>query len=218
MAALEVQEALKLIHGMPVAAGSALVFNGVTNQFYTTKLPFRDDCLSHETYPEPIELPIGHAATGRRAVRRRAARRSAGPLTPGPRSRPGRRRSSAPVAAGGTRSSGPARRSRWPRPSARPASEPAGPRSSAPIEEGSPLADRPLADAGHSGLRYRAGRRAAADRLLPPGRRPGEPGDGDAEERRPMATRRRIDGTARAGDPRPIPSRTIPSAARAATG
>ena len=63
MAALEVQEALKLIHGMPVAAGSALVFNGVTNQFYSTKLPFRPDCLSHETYPEPVPLPIGHAAT-----------------------------------------------------------------------------------------------------------------------------------------------------------
>src|SRR5580693_8606567 len=54
MAALEVQEALKLIHGLPVAAGSALVFNGVTNQFYTTKLPFRDDCLSHETYPAAV--------------------------------------------------------------------------------------------------------------------------------------------------------------------
>ncbi len=65
MAALEVQEALKLIHGMPVAAGSALVFNGVTNQFYSTKLPFREDCLSHETYPDPVELPIGHAATAR---------------------------------------------------------------------------------------------------------------------------------------------------------
>ena len=63
MAALEVQEALKLIHGMPVAAGSALVFNGVSNQFYTTKLPFREDCLSHETYPEPTELAIGHQAT-----------------------------------------------------------------------------------------------------------------------------------------------------------
>jgi adenylyltransferase/sulfurtransferase len=63
MAALEVQEALKLIHGMPVAAGTALVFNGVTNQFYSTKLPFRDDCLSHETYPEPIELPLGHDRT-----------------------------------------------------------------------------------------------------------------------------------------------------------
>ena len=63
MAALEVQEALKLLHGMPVAAGSALVFNGVSNQFYSTRLPFRDDCLSHETYPKPIELELGCAST-----------------------------------------------------------------------------------------------------------------------------------------------------------
>ncbi|CAN5675360.1 hypothetical protein BH23PLA1_BH23PLA1_06680 [soil metagenome] len=63
MAALEVQEALKLIHGMPVQAGCLLVFNGVTNQFYTTQLPRRDACLSHETYPEPLALPIGNQAT-----------------------------------------------------------------------------------------------------------------------------------------------------------
>src|SRR5512143_4148170 len=63
MAALEVQEALKLIHGLPVAAGTAMVFNGVSNQFYTTRLPFRDDCLSHDTYPEPVELPLSHANT-----------------------------------------------------------------------------------------------------------------------------------------------------------
>ncbi len=62
MAALEVQEALKLIHGMPVAAGSALVFNGVANQFYSTKLPFREDCLSHETYPAAVTLKLGHGA------------------------------------------------------------------------------------------------------------------------------------------------------------
>lgn len=63
MAALQVQEALKLLHGMPVAGGSALVFNGVGNQFYTTKLPFREDCLSHETYPHPVELPLGNSGT-----------------------------------------------------------------------------------------------------------------------------------------------------------
>lgn len=60
MAALQVQEALKLLHGMPVAGGTAMVFNGVGNQFYSTRLPFRDDCLSHETYPAPRELPLGH--------------------------------------------------------------------------------------------------------------------------------------------------------------
>jgi adenylyltransferase/sulfurtransferase len=62
MAALEVQEALKIIHGLPVAGGTAMVFSGVGNQFYTTKLPHRDDCLSHEAYPEPTPLPLGHAA------------------------------------------------------------------------------------------------------------------------------------------------------------
>jgi adenylyltransferase/sulfurtransferase len=80
MAALEVQEALKLIHGLPVAAGSAMVFNGVSNQFYTTRLPFRDDCLSHETYPDPVELSIGSANTVAELFE--AARRTlSGPLT-----------------------------------------------------------------------------------------------------------------------------------------
>jgi adenylyltransferase/sulfurtransferase len=63
MAALEVQEALKLIHEMPVRAGTAMVFNGVGNQFYTTRLPFREDCLSHETYPEPVRVELGCSAT-----------------------------------------------------------------------------------------------------------------------------------------------------------
>ena len=55
---LQTQEALKLIHGMPVADGAALVFNGAANRFYETKFQRREDCLSHETYPEPIELPL----------------------------------------------------------------------------------------------------------------------------------------------------------------
>jgi adenylyltransferase/sulfurtransferase len=80
MAALEVQEALKLLHGLPVAAGSALVFNGVTNQFYTTRLPFRDDCLSHETYPEPVAVPLDRDRTVAELFA--FARRSlSGPLT-----------------------------------------------------------------------------------------------------------------------------------------
>jgi molybdopterin/thiamine biosynthesis adenylyltransferase len=80
MGALEVQEALKLIHGMPVAAGSALVFNGVTNQFYRTQLPHRPDCLSHETYPEPTTLPIGNEAMARELFEI-AAKTLEGPLS-----------------------------------------------------------------------------------------------------------------------------------------
>jgi molybdopterin-synthase adenylyltransferase len=56
--ALQTQEALKIIHGMPVSEGQALIFNGISNQFYATRYPRREDCLSHETYPEPIELPL----------------------------------------------------------------------------------------------------------------------------------------------------------------
>jgi molybdopterin/thiamine biosynthesis adenylyltransferase len=55
---LQTQEALKLIHGMPVAAGSALVFNGVANTFYVTKYQHKEDCLSHDTWPTAAEVPL----------------------------------------------------------------------------------------------------------------------------------------------------------------
>jgi adenylyltransferase/sulfurtransferase len=58
IAGLQVQEALKLLHGLPVSAGEALVWNGVANNFYKTAFQRRDDCLSHETYPEPIPLSL----------------------------------------------------------------------------------------------------------------------------------------------------------------
>ncbi|MBC8877129.1 MAG: ThiF family adenylyltransferase [Planctomycetes bacterium] len=55
---LQTQEALKLVHAIKVPGGEALVYNGVANQFYRTRYQHRDDCLSHETYPEPVELPF----------------------------------------------------------------------------------------------------------------------------------------------------------------
>ena len=80
MAAMEVQEALKLIHGLPVQAGCLHVFNGVANTFYTTRLPRREDCLSHETYPEAIPVDLGHAATAE-ALFQAARAHLEGPLT-----------------------------------------------------------------------------------------------------------------------------------------
>ena len=60
---LQTQEALKLIHDMPSAESSALVFNGVANQFYQTRYPRRENCLSHEVY-EPIqEVPLSATQT-----------------------------------------------------------------------------------------------------------------------------------------------------------
>jgi adenylyltransferase/sulfurtransferase len=54
----QVQEALKLLHGLPVEKGVAHVYNGVSNQTYTTRYQFKEDCLSHETYPKAIEAPL----------------------------------------------------------------------------------------------------------------------------------------------------------------
>ncbi len=63
IAGLQVQEALKLLHSIPTDEGSALVFNGVANQFYKTRFQHRDDCLSHETWEPVIESPCHHQNT-----------------------------------------------------------------------------------------------------------------------------------------------------------
>ena len=60
---LQVQEALKLIHDLPTAEGTALVFNGAANKFYQTRFPKREDCLSHETYENIVELELGADST-----------------------------------------------------------------------------------------------------------------------------------------------------------
>jgi len=58
IAGIQTQEALKLIHGLPVHQGAGIVFNGSVNRMYTTEFPRRDDCLSHETYWDPVELSL----------------------------------------------------------------------------------------------------------------------------------------------------------------
>ena len=41
-----------------IAAGSAMVFNGVANAFYTTKYQHKEDCLSHDTWPAARDVPL----------------------------------------------------------------------------------------------------------------------------------------------------------------
>jgi adenylyltransferase/sulfurtransferase len=41
-----------------VAGGEAFVFNGVASHSYRTRFQRREDCLSHETYSSPVELPL----------------------------------------------------------------------------------------------------------------------------------------------------------------
>lgn len=59
VAGLETQEALKILHGLSVPQGAAIVFNGASNTFYVTRFPRREDCLSHETYGEVADVSLG---------------------------------------------------------------------------------------------------------------------------------------------------------------
>jgi adenylyltransferase/sulfurtransferase len=61
--AMQAQEALKLIHGMPVQAGKVTHFNGLTNEMHTSAYTAREDCESHWSYGEISELPISAGTT-----------------------------------------------------------------------------------------------------------------------------------------------------------
>ena len=54
IAGIQVQEAVKFLHGMPTLDGQGFIFEGLTHQSYQVTYTQRDDCLSHEAY-EPIE-------------------------------------------------------------------------------------------------------------------------------------------------------------------
>ena len=56
--AIQAQEALKLIHGLPVDAGKVLHFNGMTNEVHTTSYTPDEECESHWNYGEITELPF----------------------------------------------------------------------------------------------------------------------------------------------------------------
>ncbi len=62
IAGMQVQEALKLLHadaGMPTLSGRAFMYNGLTHDSYVVEYTRREDCPSHETYPEVTELECG---------------------------------------------------------------------------------------------------------------------------------------------------------------
>lgn len=54
---IQVQEALKLLHEMPVTTGKGLFFNGRTNEVLLTEYAIRPDCQSHWRFESVIELP-----------------------------------------------------------------------------------------------------------------------------------------------------------------
>ncbi|MBI3158040.1 MAG: ThiF family adenylyltransferase [Chloroflexi bacterium] len=56
--AMQAQEALKLIHAMPVDAGKVVHFNGLNNYMHTTAYVPDENCESHWTYGEITEVPL----------------------------------------------------------------------------------------------------------------------------------------------------------------
>jgi adenylyltransferase/sulfurtransferase len=56
--AMQSQEALKLIHSMPVEPGNVLHFNGYTNFMHSTAYLPDENCESHWIYGDVIELPL----------------------------------------------------------------------------------------------------------------------------------------------------------------
>ena len=57
---IECQEAIKLLHRrreLPVLAGKGFYFNGMTHDSFIVNYQRKEDCLSHETYDEIIDMP-----------------------------------------------------------------------------------------------------------------------------------------------------------------
>lgn len=57
-AALQVQEAVKLLCGQESAAGKKIVFQGKTNEFHLAGLPLNPECAAHVEYPEVVNTPL----------------------------------------------------------------------------------------------------------------------------------------------------------------
>ena len=61
--AMQAQEALKIIHDLPVQAGKVTHVNGMTNEVHTSAYLPREDCESHWVYGEITELPASTETT-----------------------------------------------------------------------------------------------------------------------------------------------------------
>jgi adenylyltransferase/sulfurtransferase len=58
IAAMQSQEALKIINDMPIEPGKVIHFNGMVNEMHTSAYRPRQDCESHWIYGEVSELPF----------------------------------------------------------------------------------------------------------------------------------------------------------------
>jgi molybdopterin/thiamine biosynthesis adenylyltransferase len=71
---IQVQEAVKLIHGLPTLASRGFIFEGLHHSSYTVDYTENPDCMSHYTIPEIVELAERSSELTLRALFERAAR------------------------------------------------------------------------------------------------------------------------------------------------
>jgi molybdopterin/thiamine biosynthesis adenylyltransferase len=62
IAGIQVQEAVKLIHGLPVLESAGYVFEGLNHSSYRVTYTENPDCMSHHTYDEVVRVS-GHSRT-----------------------------------------------------------------------------------------------------------------------------------------------------------
>jgi adenylyltransferase/sulfurtransferase len=60
---IQVQEAVKLLHGLPVLAGKGFIFEGMNHTSYVVEYTPHADCLSHEVYEHQTSWPKRSAET-----------------------------------------------------------------------------------------------------------------------------------------------------------
>jgi adenylyltransferase/sulfurtransferase len=80
IAGVQCQEAVKLIHHMPVMAGGGMMFNGMTGEAYPVEYQRKHDCYSHDIVTEIIPVDASVDNTSVRALLE-DAREMLGPKT-----------------------------------------------------------------------------------------------------------------------------------------
>jgi molybdopterin/thiamine biosynthesis adenylyltransferase len=72
IAGIQVQEAVKLIHGLPSLAGKGYIFEGMNHSSYVVEYTEKADCASHYVLPEIVHLPESSDQLTLRELHRRA--------------------------------------------------------------------------------------------------------------------------------------------------